>query len=582
MKDGRKCLLLVFAFVLIIVSSILVFAIPHTPQGNVNLTDRYTIVSWNLSLGVFNVTANDTSHWDGLDNPENITTLGNVTFTGNVTANYFFGNGTFLTDTSNPKDSDGVFLSNNTSTIIFDEVLLNNTITGLIVPDTNTQHQTDGRFLTNNTTSKNFNESLLNQTINGSNVSSARFWDSLDTPFDITILGNITLGNWSAQPIIDAFLNTLNASKLFNLAALNNEITILVANITDILNLADTHTHNALNVTDDIWLEDGSLSNLHDANITNLSLSKITGADVDCGEGYVNIFNASNGSIICLVNPAFNYTMDISDALLGALGPNGSNLFATFNDLTVGNITVTQVQVVRNIEGVAMPSGTPARFVGYNSGLDRQDIEFATNNESVNHADCLVLGTIGNNANGQCVVSGKVTGLDTSDFAVEDDIYVNETPGTLTNIKPVNASCIQKVGMVLRSHGNQGVLWVTSVDRCNDVPSNFSITGNITVGGHYFGNGTFLSSLPNYDTNASSICSGTTTYLDGENNCDDISSVYVDVAGDSMTGSLNVTNNSVHGIYNLTFANNESYNSIRDNGTCMIIQAGSTTLNVCA
>lgn len=42
---------------------------------------------------------------------------------------------------------------------------------------------------------------------------------------------------------------------------------------------------------------------------------------------------------------------------------------------------------------------------------------------------------------------------------------------------------------------------------------------------------TLTCSTPSYttdtDTNASSICSGTTTYLDGEGNCDDISGVYV-------------------------------------------------------
>jgi len=40
------------------------------------------------------------------------------------------------------------------------------------------------------------------------------------------------------------------------------------------------------------------------------------------------------------------------------------------------------------------------------------------------------------------------------------------------------------------------------------------------------------------DGNASSICSGTTTYLDGEGNCDDISSVYFDSEGDITCTSI--------------------------------------------
>lgn len=42
------------------------------------------------------------------------------------------------------------------------------------------------------------------------------------------------------------------------------------------------------------------------------------------------------------------------------------------------------------------------------------------------------------------------------------------------------------------------------------------------------------------DTNANTICSGTTTYLDGEGNCDDISATYFDAIGD-FTGTLTDT-----------------------------------------
>jgi len=42
------------------------------------------------------------------------------------------------------------------------------------------------------------------------------------------------------------------------------------------------------------------------------------------------------------------------------------------------------------------------------------------------------------------------------------------------------------------------------------------------------------------DTNANTICSGSTTYLDGEGNCDDISSVY-QAAGSYLTGNQTIT-----------------------------------------
>ena len=50
------------------------------------------------------------------------------------------------------------------------------------------------------------------------------------------------------------------------------------------------------------------------------------------------------------------------------------------------------------------------------------------------------------------------------------------------------------------------------------------------------------------NTQADEVCSGTTTYLDGEGNCDDISNVYINEAGDStgdLTSDLNIDSNTL-------------------------------------
>lgn len=78
------------------------------------------------------------------------------------------------------------------------------------------------------------------------------------------------------------------------------------------------------------------------------------------------------------------------------------------------------------------------------------------------------------------------------------------------------------------------------------------------------------------DSNASTICSGTTTYLDGEGSCDDISSVYMAIAqddwinedGDNMTRNLNMTNNNVTGLNYIKFTDG---GFIYDNGTALIL-----------
>lgn len=81
------------------------------------------------------------------------------------------------------------------------------------------------------------------------------------------------------------------------------------------------------------------------------------------------------------------------------------------------------------------------------------------------------------------------------------------------------------------------------------------VNDKVNSSGFYY-NGILLT--PNTDSNASTICSGTTTYLDGDGNCDDISSVYydseadltgllndnyVDISGDTMTGNLQINAN---------------------------------------
>jgi len=63
------------------------------------------------------------------------------------------------------------------------------------------------------------------------------------------------------------------------------------------------------------------------------------------------------------------------------------------------------------------------------------------------------------------------------------------------------------------------------------------------AGNHYYLNGNDLACEADDDTSANTECSGGTTYMDGDGNCDDISSVYVEIAGDTITGALTIDDN---------------------------------------
>ena len=203
----------------------------------------------------------------------------------------------------------------------------------------------------------------------------------------------------------------------------------------------------------------------------NGSGNKFTGCD---GTDWVDLTSQDDGTY--MLNSTFS--SDQLDAITNAISPSFNNTFATLNDLTSGNITITSLVNIKNTDSVTLSAGDPVYYTSYNVGISRLDVLRSNNSAMDTHADCLVLDTVASNGNGQCVVFGEVIGADTSVWSDEDDLYL-DVLGNLTNIKPINANCIQKVGMVLRSHANLGVIYVFGAGRCNDVGSSINVTGNI-------------------------------------------------------------------------------------------------------
>lgn len=184
-------------------------------------------------------------------------------------------------------------------------------------------------------------------------------------------------------------------------------------------------------------------------------------------------------------------------------------------------------------------------------------------------------------------------------------------------------------GQVGLNHTTLASLYLDDTDTTCD-GSTCSIANTGTLDGY---NAADL--LDNTDSNASTICSGTTTYLDGEGNCDDISGVYVtvgtklgnstaeiqavavggevsgtvgsitldhdalddqyydsegdltgllddnyvDVSGDTMTGNLIVNTNVT--VENLLLENDVANHKIYDNSTCTIITGDTSQVEIC-
>jgi hypothetical protein len=77
----------------------------------------------------------------------------------------------------------------------------------------------------------------------------------------------------------------------------------------------------------------------------------------------------------------------------------------------------------------------------------------------------------GSNDEGDAIMFGKVSGINTSAFSVGDEVFVSDTPGGLTATKPTGVKYIQKVGVVIRDDSTNGTIEVFGAGRTNDVPT---------------------------------------------------------------------------------------------------------------
>lgn len=128
---------------------------------------------------------------------------------------------------------------------------------------------------------------------------------------------------------------------------------------------------------------------------------------------------------------------------------------------------------VRNESGGTLTKGTPIYISGYNVGLNIILVDKADSDGSgTMPAIGLMEEDLANNISGECVLEGRISGIDTSSFSAGDILYISTTAGVLTTTKPTGASeLIQSIGGVLRSHATLGIIVVGGAGRTNDVPN---------------------------------------------------------------------------------------------------------------
>ena len=166
------------------------------------------------------------------------------------------------------------------------------------------------------------------------------------------------------------------------------------------------------------------------------------------------------------------YIVDTSDTSGGASG--------TSKKVQLTNLPAGQKLLADMRTSEAVSKGDPLYISGYNTGQDRVEVGKADANVD---ADLPAVGLAADdyaiNTNGQMVVSGLLGDIDTSSFSVGDILYI-ASGGGLTATKPTGSLKIQNVGKVAKSNATTGQIFVSAIQRTNDVP-------NLTTGKFFIG-----------------------------------------------------------------------------------------------
>ena len=273
--------------------------------------------------------------------------------------------------------------------------------------------------------------------------------------------------------------------------SLSGNLTVLGAGTTissrDITNTANISTGNlqvqGSTITQNITLN-GTLGGNGDINIAgditapNMNFSgTLTGNDFD---DVVTIDGQTNQNMTITVDGGYYLHANVSDLYAGSLTQaahiTGTEIKHVGERLDITGELYGAVEYdAKNTEGTEITKGTAVYIKGH-SGNEAEVGVASANTPAKMPAFGIAAEAITDNTKGDIVTFGELRGFDTSAFAVGDELYVSNT-GALQNTKPTGTDqAVQKVAKVIRSHAQNGILFVMGAGRTNDVPNTFDIT----------------------------------------------------------------------------------------------------------
>lgn len=139
---------------------------------------------------------------------------------------------------------------------------------------------------------------------------------------------------------------------------------------------------------------------------------------------------------------------------------HGSLMFGLPNNIPLEIGLQTNVHV-KNTTGSSIPKGRAVYISSADTGMPLVDAARADNDDQIYRLVGITNEAIANNSTGYVTYDGIVSNIDTSAFAVGDELYVSAaTAGVLVNVAPETPNNVRVVGYVLSSNATTGRIFV--------------------------------------------------------------------------------------------------------------------------
>jgi hypothetical protein len=387
----------------------------------------------------------------------------NVLVGGNVTASSFIGDGGLLSNIASNLHQ--IALNGNTTseTIILDGDITGLSVTNNVLVGGNVSASSfigDGGLLSN------IASNLHQIALNGNITSETIILDGDITGLSVT--NNVLVGgNVSASSFIgDGGLLSNIASNLHQIA-LNGNITsetiILDGDITGL-----SVTNNVLvggNVTATSFRGDGGLLSNIAATLQEVS---------DNGNTTTNTLQFTNSTTAFVTDLTSNVGVKLDQlANVVVASPQADHLLVYDGSNWVNDFNLHNFIKVHNNTGDTLHRGNAVYIVdSFNNNVANVALA-KSDSSSTMPAIGLIHEDVAPGEEGVAVAYGKVNGINTLGYTEGQTVYVSNTSaGNIMNSKPYGlVDQIQNVGICIRAHENNGVVFVTGVGRSNDIPN---------------------------------------------------------------------------------------------------------------